>query len=537
MRNEGSADGPTARPPGPQYASAQVDVVNGFERLSGVSRAWLTQSARRVLGPPVVVLEPTADWSLEDFADMVAGEAESVAPAGGAIEVHPGPDGCRFNPESIPPGATIGATARVWRHPFAEEAMAALHRHEAVADFDLGWAPTFDHLSIQPGTVHWDEVADLGIATELVTDHADGAPESITRTLRAEIVADRPEAYIAGVTRHSDWNDGAEGTGALYTLGFASRTDYADARSRVYEADGEQLSSVVGQTGGPDDVQLTITSPPYLGAIDYDAHATMGDERDWAGQSHDGEVAAWMEMQREIFQSVFDATAEGGYCAVVIGTVKLDNQSWAPLPHHFAEVMQDTGWTFHERIVWNKVTGGSPRFGTTVQNPYPTYYYPNQQHEEIQVWRKGDIVNRRDEASKLAMTDLMKQEIANNVWHVAPVPMNADIDHPCPFPEEIAHRLTLLYSCDGDIVADPMAGSGTTLKVADRLGRIAVGTELRPEYVAEARHRLSTEEYERRDQLLPSFDSVDAPVETVQQDRNSRQGTQTTLPKSHGTSD
>ena len=126
-------------------------------------------------------------------------------------------------------------------------------------------------------------------------------------------------------------------------------------------------------------------------------------------------------------------------------------------------------------------------FGFLIQESYPTYYYANQQHEEIQVWPKGPITNRRDEAIKLEMDALMKQEIAKNVWHIPPVPINAGVDHPCPFPEEIAHWVTRLYSCRGDVVADPMAGSGTTLKVADRLGRVAVGTELWPAYVAEAR--------------------------------------------------
>lgn len=215
-------------------------------------------------------------------------------------------------------------------------------------------------------------------------------------------------------------------------------------------------------------------------------------------------------MQQSIFESVYKVTREGGFCTVVIGTVNHGTNNWVPLPHHFAEVMESIGFNFHERVMWNKVTGGSLRFGTTVQYPYPTQYYPNQQHEEIQIWRKGDVVARRNENSKLEMTDLMKQEIANNCWHIPPVPMNAAVDHPCPFPEEIVHRLTILYSCTGDVVADPMAGSGTTLKVADRLDRIAVGTELRPEYVAESRRRLATEPYDRRDQLLPGFEKIQA---------------------------
>src|SRR5690606_9664669 len=52
-------------------------------------------------------------------------------------------------------------------------------------------------------------------------------------------------------------------------------------------------------------------------------------------------------------------------------------------------------------------------------------------------------------------------------------------------------------TCEGNdgsgkcIVLDPFAGSGTTLLVAERLGRQAVGIEINPEYVEMAKRRLS----------------------------------------------
>ena len=49
------------------------------------------------------------------------------------------------------------------------------------------------------------------------------------------------------------------------------------------------------------------------------------------------------------------------------------------------------------------------------------------------------------------------REIANSVWHIAPVPPG-QIDHPCPFPEEIPYRLMKLYSYENDLILDPFNG-------------------------------------------------------------------------------
>lgn len=60
--------------------------------------------------------------------------------------------------------------------------------------------------------------------------------------------------------------------------------------------------------------------------------------------------------------------------------------------------------------------------------------------------------------------------------------------HPYPeahfatFPEELPERCIKAGSKEGDLVLDPFAGSGTTLWVAKRLGRKAVGYELSSEY-------------------------------------------------------
>src|SRR2546422_95326 len=92
-------------------------------------------------------------------------------------------------------------------------------------------------------------------------------------------------------------------------------------------------------------------------------------------------------------------------------------------------------------------------------------------HEQIIVLRKLPFGNEKDRKSRLIINDLMKKEVANSVWHIAPVPPSYRRFHPAAFPEEIPYRLIQLYSNVGDLVLDPFVGSGQTTKMARYLKR------------------------------------------------------------------
>jgi DNA modification methylase len=51
-------------------------------------------------------------------------------------------------------------------------------------------------------------------------------------------------------------------------------------------------------------------------------------------------------------------------------------------------------------------------------------------------------------------------------------------------PEEIVKRCLRLFTFEQDVVLDPFAGSGTTLKVAQELNRYYIGYELYEKYRA-----------------------------------------------------
>jgi DNA modification methylase len=54
--------------------------------------------------------------------------------------------------------------------------------------------------------------------------------------------------------------------------------------------------------------------------------------------------------------------------------------------------------------------------------------------------------------------------------------------HPFQKPISLLERLVLIYSNPGDLIFDPFAGSGTTIKAAVNCGRRAIGCEIAPEF-------------------------------------------------------
>lgn len=77
------------------------------------------------------------------------------------------------------------------------------------------------------------------------------------------------------------------------------------------------------------------------------------------------------------------------------------------------------------------------------------------------------------------------------VWDDIRGEAGADGAHVAAFPIEVPRRFILLYSRDGETVLDPFLGSGTTLLAAEALGRLCVGLELSPAYLAAALQRFA----------------------------------------------
>src|SRR5205809_6200690 len=153
--------------------------------------------------------------------------------------------------------------------------------------------------------------------------------------------------------------------------------------------------------------------------------------------------------------------------------------------------MLQAGFRYRDRIVWVKPKGYvriSRRSGVVIQHPYPMYYYPDNIQESILIFQKGkfdysyvrNLSSQKREMSRIPLDDYNGEEWHLTVWKITNVlPLAPRVEKGvAAFPEEIPRRLIRLFSFHGETVLDPFLGSGTTMKVAQELGRNSWGFEI-----------------------------------------------------------
>ncbi len=92
---------------------------------------------------------------------------------------------------------------------------------------------------------------------------------------------------------------------------------------------------------------------------------------------------------------------------------------------------------------------------------------------------------------KYIITEQERMAWSYQTWSISPCRDKELLkNHPCPYPEEICHRLIKLFSNPGDIVIDPYMGSGTTCLVADDLMRKYVGIDICSNFCDAAKKRI-----------------------------------------------
>src|SRR5205809_1553611 len=224
-------------------------------------------------------------------------------------------------------------------------------------------------------------------------------------------------------------------------------------------------------------VQLMVTSPPYYNApFDYPNLFKDYDE--------------FLRLINDLSRDLYRVLAPGRVACFVTDDMLVKGEKY-PVVADITRLILDAGFRYRDRIVWVKPKGYvriSRRSGVVIQHPYPMYYYPDNIQESILVFQKGKfdysylrgLPAKELEKSRIPIDAYNGEEWALTVWNITNVlPMGQRLEKGiAAFPEEIPRRLIKLFSFHGETVLDPFLGSGTTIKVAQELGRNSWGYEI-----------------------------------------------------------
>jgi DNA modification methylase len=234
--------------------------------------------------------------------------------------------------------------------------------------------------------------------------------------------------------------------------------------------------------GMPDNcIDLTVTSPPYDGLRTYNGY-----DFDF----------------KSIADQLYRITKQGGVVVWVVGD---ETKKFCESLSSFSQAFYfyDIGFNLLDTMIYYK---------ENYALAYPTLRRYANQFEYMFVFTKGRPNTFNPiQVKKTRMSDRMSKfrqkdgtwvhkkieannketKDASNVWSY-PVGFK-NLGHPAVFPESLARDHILSWSNPGDIVLDPMAGSGTTLKMARENERKYIGIEISQEYIDIINNRLDEE--------------------------------------------
>jgi len=223
-----------------------------------------------------------------------------------------------------------------------------------------------------------------------------------------------------------------------------------------------------------------ITSPPYYWQRDYKVQGQIGQEKtisDFVKNIADtmDEVRRVLTSDGLLFLNLGDTyySAKGqpkgddkknaarrfGLRAVDASGLGVPRKTAIGIPWRVALEMIDRGWVLRSPIIWTR-EGTIPE-PTAKDRPWRTY-------EMIFMFSKSP----RYYFSRQALGGV------EDVWKISARRRANGGIHSAAYPDQLVQRCIEIGCRDGGRVLDPFAGSGTTLRVALKLKRSAVGIDL-----------------------------------------------------------
>ncbi|MHA1657286.1 MAG: DNA-methyltransferase [Candidatus Heimdallarchaeota archaeon] len=220
-------------------------------------------------------------------------------------------------------------------------------------------------------------------------------------------------------------------------------------------------------------VHLMVTSPPYNVSKEYDNDLTLKE---------------YLQLLKTIFKEVYRVLVPGGRACINIANI--GRKPYIPLHSYIIEAMLDLGFLMRGEIIWDKSAsaGVSTAWGSWQSASNPVL---RDVHEYILVFSKETFVLKKgNKQNSISKEDFL--EFTKSLWRF-PTESAKRVGHPAPFPVELPYRCIQLYTFQGDVVLDPMIGSGSTAIAALRSNRHFVGYDISREYVEICNQRIQNE--------------------------------------------
>ena len=158
------------------------------------------------------------------------------------------------------------------------------------------------------------------------------------------------------------------------------------------------------------------------------------------------------------------------------------------IPHRIAITLIDDGWICRNDLVWHKINAMPESVTDRFSKRYEYIFMFVKQDDyyfDLDAVRETHLVGGNRERSKTFIEQGVSDHILKShpkgknpgdVWQIATQPSGEK--HYAMYPERLVERMVRCSTKHGDIVLDPFVGSGTTIKVAETLGRVGYGIDL-----------------------------------------------------------